>query len=161
MGGDSHPFQIGEDPTKFGVPLHLPFVHRVVRIEEEGIRHGEGGDGGADSDEEGVDVGDEDDGTLVGDGVLPADGREGPPLLKVEGCVGVGDEAVSLGVGAGAHDDPAEHGVAAVPDLRLDGRTPAPLGEIGVFRAPVLHGIIEDRAGNAGAGPEKTSDGVS
>lgn len=91
MRGDSHPPQIGKDPTELGVPLHLPFVHRVVGIEEEGVRDGEGGDGGGNPDEEGVDVRDEDDGALVGDGATPADRREGAPLLKVEGRVGVGD----------------------------------------------------------------------
>ncbi len=40
VGRDTHPSQIGEDATELGVPVHLPFVHRMVGIEEEGIRHG-------------------------------------------------------------------------------------------------------------------------
>lgn len=120
----------------------------MVGVEEEGVREGEGGDSGGQTDEEGVDIGDQDDGAFVCDGVLVGDGGEGSPLLKVEGLVGVGDEAVALGVGAGTHDDPAEHGVAAVPDLCLYGWPPAVFFEGGVFIAPVLYGIVEHRAGD-------------
>mmetsp|Transcript_26482 Transcript_26482/g.56352 ORF Transcript_26482/g.56352 Transcript_26482/m.56352 type:complete len:200 (-) Transcript_26482:38-637(-) len=158
MGGDSRLLHVRHNSAKLGVPLHLPLIHRVVGVKEKSVRHGEGGNGGGDSNEEGVDVGNEDDGTLVGDSLLSAvregsNGRKGSPLLQVEGGITVGEEAVSLGVRAGAHDNPAKHGVATVPDFGLDGRTPAPSGEFGVFLSKVLHSIIEDGASNAGAGP--------
>lgn len=126
----------------------------MVRIKEESVRHGKGGNSGGNSDEESMGIGDENDGTLIGNSILSTNGCEGSPLLQVEGRVGVGNEAVSLGVGRGAHDDPSEHGVTAVPDLRLNGWSPTPLGEIGVFLAPFLYGIVEDGAGNAGAGSD-------
>ena len=126
----------------------------MVGVEKKGIRERKGGNSGSQTDEEGVEVGNKNDGTLVGDGVLVRDGGEGSPLLEVEGNIGIWEVTVSLVVGTGAHDDPAEHGVASVPDFGLDGRSPSPLGELGVFVAPVLYGIVEDRAGNAGgAGP--------
>ena len=65
---------------------------------------------------------------------------------------------MSLVVCAGTHDDPAEHGVAAVPDFGLDGRTPAPLGKLGIFVTPVLYGIVEDRASNRRVGPVKLNE---
>ncbi len=67
---------------------------------------------------------------------------------------------MSLRVRARAHDDPTEHGVTAVPDLGLGGRTPSPRGEIRIFLRPVLHGIVEDGASDAGAWPgvEKRGD---
>ena len=101
-------------------------------------------------DDDGVAVGDEDDGALVGDGVLVGDGGEGAPLLEVEDGVGIGDESVALGVGRGAHEDPAEHGVTAVPLLGLDGGTPAVLGEGGVLLLPVLDALAEDVVGEHG-----------
>lgn len=122
----------------------MPFVQWVVRVKEKSIRERIRGDGGSKSNHEGVNIGNQDNSTLVGDGVLSRDGGEGSPLLKVEGLVGIGDESVSLGVGAGTHDDPAEHGVTAVPDLGLDGGSPSPGGELGVLLGPVLYGIVKD-----------------
>ena len=61
---------------------------------------------------------------------------------------------MSLGVSAGAHDNPSEHGVTAVPDFGLGGGSPSPCGELGVFLTPVLYGIIKDRTGNSGLGPD-------
>ena len=131
----------------------------LTGLKEERIGEGEGAEGGAEGDEEKVDVGDEDDGALVRDGVLVGDGGEGAPLLEVQGGLGVGDEAVALGVRARAHEDPAEHGVAAVPLLGLDGGAPAVLGEGGVLLLPVgdtvsehvlgEHGGVEVEAGRA------------
>lgn len=60
---------------------------------------------------------------------------------------------MSLVVGAGTHDDPSEHGVTAIPDFGLDGRSPSPLGELGVFLTPVLYGIVEDLASDGSGGP--------
>ena len=161
MGGNSTHAHDWENSTKLGVPLHLPFVHRVVRVEEESIGLWKRGNGGANSNKESVDIGDENDGTLIGKGILSLlqairNGGESSPLLKVKGCVGVGDEAVSLSVGTGAHDDPAEHGVAAIPDFSLDGWTPTPFGELWVFYFPVFYRIIEDRASNAGGACPET-----
>ena len=119
-------------------------------LKKKGVGEGEGAEGGADRKEEEVDVGDEDDGALVGDGVLVGDGGEGAPLLEVEDGVGIGDESVALGVGGGAHEDPAEHGVTAVPLLGLDGGTPAVLGEGGVLLLPVLDALAEDVLGEHG-----------
>lgn len=37
MGGNAHSPQIGQNSTKLGVSLHLPFIHWVVRIQEESV----------------------------------------------------------------------------------------------------------------------------
>ena len=70
MGVDSNLLHIGHDSSKLGVSLNLPFVHRVVDIKKKGIREWKRGDGGGNSNEESVDIGDEDNGTLVANGVL-------------------------------------------------------------------------------------------
>lgn len=101
-----------------------------------------------------MDIGNENDSTLIGDGILSTNGSESSPLLQVKGSVGIGDEAMSLGVGTGAHDHPAEHGVTAIPDFGLDGWAPSPGSEIRVFFTPVLYGIVEYGAGNTGAGSD-------
>ena len=140
--GDAHVLVVGDEAVGLLV--------LGAGLEEEGVGEGEGAEGGADRNEEEVSVGDEDDGTLVGDGVLVGDGGEGAPLLEVEDGVGIGDESVALGVGGGAHEDPAEHGVTAVPLLGLDGGTPAVLGEGGVLLLPVLDALAEDVLGEHG-----------
>lgn len=158
MGSDSHLLHIRHNSTKLGVPLHLPFIHWVVGVQEESVRHGQGGNGGGNSNKEGMDIGNENNRTLIGNSILSTNGCESSPLLQVKGRVGIGDKAVALGVGTGAHDHPAEHGVAAVPDFGLDGWTPAPLGEVGVFLTPVLYGIVEYGASDAGAGSDHNNN---
>jgi hypothetical protein len=111
-------------------PLHLP--------------EGKGGTGCHDAHDKGVDIGDEDDGALVGEGALPADGGEGSPLLEVEGELSIGDEVMALGVGGGTDNNPPKHSVTAVPPLSLGGRSPPELGELRVFLLPVLHSGGED-----------------
>jgi hypothetical protein len=150
---DSNLFHIGHDSSKLGVSLHLPFIHRVVGVKKKGVREWKGGNGGGNSNEESVGVGNENDGTLVANGVLIADGGKSSPLLKVEHLIGIGEVTVSLVVGAGAHNDPAEHGVTAIPDFGLDGGSPSPLGELGVLLTPVLYSVVEDRASDGSGGP--------
>ena len=89
-------------------------------------------------------IGHEDHSTLIGNGVLARYGGEGAPLLEVEGHLRVGDEAMALGVGGRADEDPAKHGMAAVPFLRLDRGAPAPLGQLRMVRAPVSHCPLPD-----------------
>ena len=161
MGGNTTTLQIGHNSSKLGVTLYLPFIHRVVGVKEEGVRKGKGGNGGGNSNSEGVNIGNKDDSTLIGDGVLSllqtiGNSGEGSPLLQVEHGVGIGEVIVSLVVSTGAHDNPAEHGVTSVPDFGLGGGSPSPCGELGVFLFPALCGIVEDRTGNGGGGPETT-----
>ena len=120
----------------------LPSLRRSAR--HPCSPEGEGGTGGHDTHDEGVDIGDEDDGALVGESTLSADGGESSPLLEVEGELGVRDEVVTLGVGSGTDDYPPKHGVAAVPPLGLGRRSPPELGELRVFLLPVLHGRGKD-----------------
>lgn len=127
----------------------------MVGVHKKSVREWKGGNGGGNSNEESVDISNKDDGTLVADGVLSRDGGKSSPLLKVERLIGIGEVTVSLVVGAGTHDDPTEHGVTAIPDFGLDGRSPSPHSELGVFLSPVLYGIVEDSASDGSDGPLK------
>jgi len=60
---------------------------------------------------------------------VPRDERKRTPVLETEHRIGIGYEAVSLEVGGAADEEPAEHGVAAVPFLGVDGGAPSPFGE--------------------------------
>jgi len=125
----------------------------ITGVKKKRIRERKGAQGGEEANRESVDIGDKDDGPLVGDGVLAGDSGKGSPLLEVKWNVSVGDKAVSLGVGCGADYDPAEHGVAAVPLFGLDGRSPSELVELRVFLGPVFHGVVEDI--ELGVGPSR------
>ena len=116
-----------------------------VGVDKERVHESEGRNGGSERDHEEVDIGNQDEGTFVGDGGLALDDGEVTPLLQVEGHIGVGDKSVSLAVGSGTDHDPAEHGVTAVPLFRLDGRSPSPLVELRPFFLPRTDGRVNRR----------------
>ena len=89
-----------------------------------------------------MNVGNEDEGTLVSDSFLSRDGSKGSPLLQVQSGVSVRDEAVSLGVSGSADKEPSEHGVTSVPLLGVDRRTPAPLSELWELTLKITGGGI-------------------
>ena len=88
---------------------------------QESDLEAEGGKGAHDGDEQDVDVGNENDGALVGDDLAHASIGEGTPLVDVKNLVGVRDEAVALEVRGEGHEEHAEHGVATVPALSVGG----------------------------------------
>jgi len=116
----------------------------TVGVNKEGIREWKRAQSGEKSYREGVNIGNEDDGSLIGDSVLARDGGEGSPFLEVKRSIGVRDKSMSLRVGGGADDNPAEHGVAAIPLLGLDRGSPSKFSELRVVLIPFLHGIIEN-----------------
>jgi hypothetical protein len=116
----------------------------TVRVNKERVREWKRAQGSEKSYGESVNIGNEDDGSLIGNGVLARDGCKGSPLLEVKGNISIRDKPMSLGVGSGADDNPTEHGVAAVPLLGLDGGSPSELSELRVILVPFLHGIIEN-----------------
>ena len=94
---------------------------------------GEGGEGADDRDEENVDVGNEDDRTLVGDDLAEASIGKGTPLVDVKNLVGVGDQAVALEVRGEGHEEHAEHGMATVPALSVGRYTDTAACKLGVL----------------------------
>jgi hypothetical protein len=120
----------------------------VVGVKEKRITEWKGAHGGHEGNSEGVGVGNEDDGTFVGDGVLSRDGGEGSPLLEVNGGGSIGDQSVSFAVSSGADEEPSKHSMAAVPLLSLDGRSPSPLGESRELLCPVGGSIFVDSGVN-------------
>mmetsp|Transcript_4601 Transcript_4601/g.10231 ORF Transcript_4601/g.10231 Transcript_4601/m.10231 type:complete len:267 (-) Transcript_4601:29-829(-) len=153
---NTHFVQRGHDASKLRVTLHLPLVHGVILVQKQSVREGKWGNRGKDSDHERVDIGDQDNGPLVRERALSTvrvvgNGGKGSPLLKVKGLVGIGDESVRLRVSTGAHNNPAEHSVASIPDFSLDRRTPSPLRELGVIRVEVSNGVVKHRACHSGS----------
>lgn len=90
-------------------------------------------------------ISNQDDGTFIGDGVLSRDGSEGSPLLEVKCHFSIRDESMSLCVSGSADEYPSEHSVTSVPLFCLDGRSPSPLCELGVFSLPLGHGLVEGK----------------
>lgn len=115
----------------------------LKRIKQKRIRERQGADGGHKSNHEGMHIGNQDDGTSVGDGILSRDGGKSSPLLKVKGSVKVGDKSMSLGIGGGADEYPSKHSVTSVPLFGLNRGSPSPLGEVGVFSFPISHSLFE------------------
>ena len=101
----------------------------VVGVNKEGVTEWKRAESGHEGNSEGVSVGNENDGTFVGDGGLSRDGGESSPLLEVKSHVGIRDQSVALAVGSGADEEPSEHGVASIPLLGLNGWSPSPLSE--------------------------------
>jgi hypothetical protein len=136
----------GQVSERLRVALDHLVVIGVVWVQKERVSERKWADGGHQRDSEEMGVSDEDDGTLVADGFLSRDGGKSSPLLKVEKHAGIRDESVTLGISRGANEHPTEHGVAAVPLLGLDGRSPSPLGKRRELSLPVLlRGIINRR----------------
>jgi hypothetical protein len=108
---------------------------------QESDLEAEGGKGAHDGDEQDVDVGNENDGALVGDDLAHASIGEGTPLVDVKNLVGVRDEAVALEVSSEGHEEHAEHGVATVPALSVSGHTETAAGELGVALGELDDGI--------------------
>jgi hypothetical protein len=116
----------------------------LVGVKEKGIAEWEWAHGGHEGNTKGVCVGDEDDGTFVGDGFLSRDGGKSSPLLEVKSHIRVRDQAVSFAVGGGADEEPSEHSVAAIPLLGLNRWAPSPVCEFRELLFPVSDGIIVD-----------------
>jgi hypothetical protein len=135
----------GQVSERLRIALGHLLVIGVVGVQKERVSKRKRADGGHQRDSEEVGISDEDDGTLVADGLLSRDGGKSSPLLQVEESAGIRDESVPLGVSRGADEDPSKHGVAAVPLLGLDGRSPSPLGKRGELSLPVLLGGIINR----------------
>lgn len=113
-------------------------VHGRGRVNEKRIREGKRTDGGHQGKCEKVNVGNQDDRTFVGDGVLSRDGGESSPLLEVKDLVRVGDQAVALAVCSGTDEQPTKHGMTSVPLFSLHGWTPSPLGKFRELVVKVL-----------------------
>ena len=111
------------------VTCDLLLVRFVVRVQQQRVTEWQGADGRQQGDCEEVCVGDQDDGTLVGDHLLVGDSSEGTPVLEVQDHVRVGDEAMSLGVGCADDEEPTEHSMTSVPLLGVDARSPTVLGQ--------------------------------
>ena len=92
-----------------------------------------------------MDVGDENDGTLVGDLCAEAAIGERPPLGGVQHLVGIGYQAVALEVRGESHEKHSKHGMAAVPALSICGHTKTTASKLGVggrkFNNGVAHGV--------------------
>lgn len=114
----------------------------MVGIKEKRVVEGERADSGQQGNSKKMDVGDQDDGTLVGDSGLSRDSGESSPLFEVEEGIRVRDKAMALAVCRGADEEPTEHGVTPVPLLGLDSWTPSPLGKLGELVFKVLDSII-------------------
>ncbi len=92
-----------------------------------------------------MNIGNQDNSTSVCDGSLSGDGGEGSPFLKIQRNIHVRDQTVSLGVSGAADEEPSEHGVASVPLLGVDGRTPSVLGKGAEFFFPFCCGFLVNR----------------
>ena len=92
-----------------------------------------------------MNIGNQDNSTSVCDGSLSGDSGEGSPFLKVQRNIHVRDQTVSLGVSGAADEEPPEHGVASVPLLGVDGRTPSVLGKGAEFFFPLCCGFLVNR----------------
>jgi len=125
--------------SSLGLLVHLS----LVRIQKKRIRERQRADGSQKTNKEAMHVSDQDDSTLMGDGALSRDGSEGSPLTEVKGNISIRDESVSLSVCGGADEYPSEHSMTSIPLLSLDGRSPSPLCEIGVFSLPVSSSLVE------------------
>ncbi len=99
-----------------------------------------------------MNIGNQDNGTSVGDGSLSGDGGEGSPFLKVQRNIHVRDQSVSLSVSGSADEEPSEHGVTSVPLLGVHGRSPSVLGKGSEFFGPLcLRILVNLRSGNVQA----------
>jgi len=135
---------LGHKSVRLGVDSSL--VHlSLVGVEEKRIRERQRADGSSNSNQEEVYVSDQDDGTLVGDGVLSRDGSESSPLLKVKRNISIRDKSMSLSVSSSADENPSEHSMTSVPLLSLNGGSPSPLRELRVLSIPVSSSLIEIR----------------
>lgn len=114
----------------------------MVGVQQKGVTERKRRDGRHEGESEEVGVGNEDDSSFVGDGVLSRDGGKGTPLVQVKQHISVGDQSVSLAVSSGADEEPSEHGMATVPLFSLNGRSPSPLGQGGEVRLPFLLGVL-------------------
>lgn len=140
---------LGEASLKFGEEACRLLVG-LSRLEQKLVLEGERSDGSGDGDAKDVDVGDENDGTLHGDGGGVAELAEHAPVARQRDG-GVRDEPVTLAVAGGNQDQEAKHGVAAVPALGLDCGAPAAVGEGRIILLEILHGLREDREHHAHA----------
>lgn len=89
-----------------------------------------------------MNIGNEDEGTLVCNGLFSRNDRKGSPFLQVQRQVSIRDQSVSLAVRCSADEDPSKHGMTSVPFLSLDRRTPSPLGELWELAVKVTGGRI-------------------
>lgn len=87
--------------------LHF-FVARVVGVNQQTITERRRADGSHQGNSEKVNIGNQDKGTLVGDGGLARDNGQGTPFLQVQSHVRVGDQSVSLAVGSGTDEEPSD-----------------------------------------------------
>mmetsp|Transcript_5817 Transcript_5817/g.11379 ORF Transcript_5817/g.11379 Transcript_5817/m.11379 type:complete len:244 (-) Transcript_5817:18-749(-) len=123
------------------------FVTGVAGVDQKTITKRRRADGGHQRDTKEVSVGDQNEGTFVGDGVLARDGGQSTPLLQVQERVGVRDQTMSLAVSRGADEEPSEHGMTSIPLFSLDGRSPSVLGELWELFFPVSHGVFVNTRG--------------
>jgi hypothetical protein len=136
--------QGGQVTKGFLVACQHGFVVGVVGVQQERVAKGGWANGGRERDKEKVHIGNEDNGTFVGDSLLSRDNGESAPVLEFQQGVRVRDQSVSLAVGTGADEKPSKHGVAAVPLFGLYRGTPAPLGKLRPLLFPVRDGIVVD-----------------
>ena len=87
--------------------LHF-FVTRVVGVNQKTVTERKRADGGHQGKEEEVNIGNQDNGTFVGDGGLARDNGQRSPLLNIQSHFRVGDQTVTLAVGSGADEEPSD-----------------------------------------------------
>lgn len=114
----------------------------VAGFEVELVLEGQGGKSGRNGEQQKMQVANNDNSTLVGDGST-IQVSQSSPFLEVEEGIRVGDKAVALGVARHQEGDPSEHSMSSVPSLSKGGGTPSSVVCSGVGLAPLLHGVIK------------------
>lgn len=91
-----------------GRQVTVSFILSITGVLEESVTERKGAERGHQRNGEEVGVGNQDDGTFVGDSGLSRDGGESSPCLEVKEHVRIRDQSVSLAVGSGADEEPSD-----------------------------------------------------
>jgi hypothetical protein len=121
-------------------------LDRVALLLDQGVLEAKRSEGGKNRHDKNMNVGDQDDGALVGDSLAEAGRGEGTPLVDVQNLVSVRDETVALEVRGHNNEEEAEHGVAAVPSLSVGGNAETAGSELrardGELRDCLAHRVL-------------------
>ena len=117
-------------------------VVRMVGVKEERVTESRGQDGRRQRDGKEMSICGKHNRALHRDSGSSGNGGQSSPLLQVKKGIGIGNVSVAMGMCSAANKEPSEHGMATVPLLSMDRRTPSPLCQGSELSFPAFDGVI-------------------